>query len=265
MTKNSLTYIANAGVMLSLDGKKILIDPLTTPGNELYLDTEQGAREALLTNSAPYDHVDVVLVTHHHRDHFHADGILALLKAQPGAHLVSTPEVIQRLEAAGADAVLGERAEGRWTEVNLALYEHTEEICNGVPLQIFRTLHDGEDYAEVTNLMFVIKSPSMTVAQLGDSAPSIINFNGILTKIGLPLDLVIANFPYIAIPAARKLVESHLAPASLAVLHFPDPTGEAARWSEVAQKSFARVKESYLPTVLLETLGETVVLPMVAD
>lgn len=265
MKDNALTYIANAGVMLNVDGKKILIDPLTTPGNELYLDTELGAREALLTNSVPYDHVDVVLVTHHHRDHFHAEGILALLKAQPGAHLVSTPEVIQRLKAAGADVVLGERAEGRWTEVNLALYSHTEITCNGVTLQIFRTLHDGEAYADVINLMFVIKSPSMVVAQLGDSAPAEVNFEGILSKIGSPLDLVIANFPYIAIPAARKLVEIHLAPASLAVLHFPDPTGEAARWTEVAKKSFGRVRQGYLHTVLLETLGETVVLPMVVD
>lgn len=265
MTENILTYIANAGVMLSLDGKKILIDPLTTPGNELYLDTEQGAREALLTNAAPYDHVDVVLVTHHHRDHFHAEGILALLKAQPGAHLVSTPEVIRRLKEAGADAVLGDKAEGRWTEVNLALYEHTEVICNSVTLQIFRTLHDGKDYADVTNLMVVIKSPSLVVAQLGDSAPAEINFDGILSKIGVSLDMVIANFPYIAIPAARKLVEGHLAPASLAVLHFPDPTGEAASWTKLAKKSFARVKEIYLPTVLLETLGETVDLPMVVD
>lgn len=274
MTEISLTYIANAGVMLKLDGKKILIDPLTTPGNALYLDTEQGAREALLANAAPYDHVDVVLVTHHHRDHFHAEGILDLLKAQPGAHLVSSPEVIQRLTVAfdatssregtesGANSALGSE---RWTAVNLGLYEHTELTCNGVTLQIFRTLHDGEDYAAVTNLMFVIKSPSMVVAQLGDSAPAEINFDGILSKIGSPLDLVITNFPYIAIPAARKLVEVHLAPAALAVLHFPDPTGEAARWTEVAKKSFARVKEHYLPTVLLETLGETVLLPMVAD
>jgi len=274
MTENSLTYIANAGVMLKLDGKKILIDPLTTPGNVLYLDTEQGVREALLANAAPYDHVDLVLVTHHHRDHFHAEGILDLLEAQPGAHLVSSPEVIQRLKAATNATSTGESAEpgtstvlgsDRWTAVELELYAHTELTCNGVTLQIFRTLHDGEDYAAVTNLMFVIKSPSMVVAQLGDSAPAEINFDGILSKIGSPLDLVITNFPYIAIPAARKLVEVHLAPASLAVLHFPDPTGEAARWTEVAKKSFARVKEHYLPTVLLETLGETVLLPMVAD
>lgn len=267
-----MTYIANAGVMLKLDGKKILIDPLTTPGNVLYLDTEQGAREALLANAAPYDHVDVVLVTHHHRDHFHAEGILALLEAQPGAHLVSSPEVIQRLELAAESTLSGEVFESgastdlesdRWTAVNLDLYSHTEITCSGVTLQIFRTLHDGEDYADVTNLMFVIKSHSMVVAQLGDSAPADINFEGILSKIGSPLDLVIANFPYIAIPTARKLVESHLAPASLAVIHFPDPTGEAARWTEVAKKSFARVKENYLPTVLLETLGEIVNLPMV--
>jgi len=263
MSDNAMTYIANAGVMLKLDGKKILIDPLTTPGNAIYLDTDQGASKALLENSAPFDDVDVVLVTHHHRDHFHAEGILKLLKAQSRAHLVSSPEVIQRLKTAGAEESLGGKAGERWSEVALDLHEHVALTCKGVSLQVFRTLHDGEDYADVTNLMFVIKSSSMVVAHLGDSAPIAANFEGILMNIGEPVDLLVANFPYIAIPTARRLIETHLAPASLAVLHFPDPSKEAASWTIVAKKSFARVKANYLPTVLLETLGETLALPVV--
>lgn len=259
MTENTLTYIANAGVMLKLGGKKILIDALTTPGNEIYLDTEQLASEAMFGDLAPYDNVDLVLVTHHHRDHFHAESVLKLLKAQPGAHLVSSPEVIRRLKSADVASELGT---GRWTEVDLALDEHAEIDCKGLMLQIFRTRHDGQDYTDVTNLMFVIKS-DLVVAHLGDSAPVVENFEGLLPKLGQTPDLVIVNFPYIAIPAARRLLESHLAPASLAVLHFPDASGEAARWSVVAKKSFARVREDYLPTVLLETLGETLALPVV--
>jgi L-ascorbate metabolism protein UlaG (beta-lactamase superfamily) len=41
MIENTVTYIANACLMLNLEEKKILIDPLSTPGNEIYLDTEQ--------------------------------------------------------------------------------------------------------------------------------------------------------------------------------------------------------------------------------
>lgn len=279
MSENALTYISNAGVMLSLNGKKILIDPLTMPDNQIYVDTEPGIRRALFENAAPYNDIDLVLVSHHHRDHFHAESILALLRAQPGAQLVSTPEVVRRvLEVAQGEAAGGDWAGlnlntgtpfslDRLTAVNLAIGESVTLEIGGVRLQVFRTLHDGEDYAEVPNLMFVIDS-GLVVAHLGDSAPVLENFVG--TMLGniiaqQPIDLLIANFPYIAIPAARKLVAEVSKPAALAVVHFPDPHKEAARWTTVAKKSFARVRESYLPAVLLETLGECVALPLVVD
>ncbi|SCZ79617.1 L-ascorbate metabolism protein UlaG, beta-lactamase superfamily [Acidaminobacter hydrogenoformans DSM 2784] len=271
-----LTYISNAGVMLSLNGKKILIDPLTTPDNQIYVDTEPGIRGALLQNAAPYNDVDVVLVSHHHRDHFHAESMLQLLKAQPGSQLVSTPEVVRRV----LEAAEGEAAGGDWAGLNmnagtplsldrlrvvdLATGEAAALEISGVKLQVFRTLHDGEDYAEVPNLMFVIEC-GMVVAHLGDSAPVPQNFAGAAFADAIarqPIDLLIANFPYIAIPAARKLVAEMLKPAALAVVHFPDPYKEAARWATVAKKSFARVQENYLPAVLLETLGECVALPL---
>ena len=275
MSENRLTYISNAGVMLSLNGKKLLIDPLTTPDNQIYVDTEPGIRRALIENTAPYNDIDLVLVSHHHRDHFHAESVLALLKAHPEAQLVSTPEVVRRvLEAAKAEAAGGDWAGlsiiadtslslDRLTAVDLSIGGSVSmEIC-GVGLRVFRTLHDGKDYAEVPNLMFLIES-GLTVAHLGDSAPVKENFTSAAfseTIAYKPIDLLIANFPYIAIPAARKLVAEVLKPAALAVVHFPDPHKEAAQWTTVAKKSFARVREDYLPAVLLETLGMCVALP----
>lgn len=275
MNENALTYISNAGVMLLLNGKKILIDPLTTPDNQIYVDTEPGIRRALFENAAPYNDIDLVLVSHHHRDHFHAESILVLLKAQPGARLVSTPEVVRRVLAAEREAAGGDWAGlnlgagtplslDRLTAVDLAIGESAALEIGGVRLQVFRTMHDGEDYADVPNLMFVIDC-GLVVVHLGDSAPVMENFVGAAfseTIARQPVDLLIANFPYIAIPAARKLVAEVLKPSALAVVHFPDPHKEAARWTAVAKKSFARVQEDYLPAVLLETLGTCVALPL---
>jgi hypothetical protein len=63
---------------------------------------------------------------------------------------VSSPEVIKRLNAAAAKDALETNAElgdlqRQWTEVNLALHEHMKMTYKGVTLQVFRTLHDGED------------------------------------------------------------------------------------------------------------------------
>ena len=257
MSRNSLKYISNAGVMLQIGGRKILFDPLTIPENEIYKDTDPLAREGLLASTPPYDGVDLVLITHHHRDHFHAESVLALLKQQPGASLVSTGEVIRRIKALDEEDQI---SESRLYAPELGMYEQVEITVNGIRLRLSRTLHDGEDYAEVENLMIMVEG-DLRIAHLGDSAPVEKNFEGLQGCFGGPIDLLIANFPYVALPKARKLIQTCLDPRLLAVVHFPDPEKPAASWTVVAKKSFDRVKANYLPTVLLERLGETIALP----
>jgi L-ascorbate metabolism protein UlaG (beta-lactamase superfamily) len=254
MSENTLTYIANAGVLLCLGGKKILIDPLTKPGNEIYQDTDNSVRTKLFIQASPYDHVDLVLITHHHRDHFDAPSVLECLKAHSGAVLVSTTEVVSRLEALNVDNQIDP---SRLKPVSLELYESVSLEIADIRLLVFRTLHDGTDYADVPNLMFVAES-GLTIAHLGDSAPTVLNFQHVHHALSKPLDVLIANFPYVAIPAARKLVQTQLRPAKLVIVHLPDPEKEAASWIPIAKRSYERVKDQFIPVHFMETTGATI-------
>lgn len=256
-----LTYIANAGVMVQVHGKKILFDPLTKPGNELYKDTEPVVRDRLLKNEAPYENIDLILVTHHHRDHFHDESVYAMMIAQPQAVLISTPEVLRRVKALDHSGILDH---SRFAAPELALYGEAVLTVKDMTLRIRSTLHDGEDYQDVENFVFLLDA-GFKVAHLGDSKPAYENFMDLWHAKTEGIDLLIVNFPYVTLPSARKLVQDLLMPAQLAVVHFPDPDKPGARWTEVAKKSFGRVKDSYLPTVLLESLGQTMTLPQIQD
>jgi L-ascorbate metabolism protein UlaG (beta-lactamase superfamily) len=246
---NSLIYVSNAGVLLNLGGKKILIDALTLPGNDIYKDTEPLIRDKIIQGIPPFDQIDLFLVTHHHRDHFDAESVINCLEYQQGLVLVSTQEVVSRLSAYS-----GNVSSNRCFALNPTLYgSETMEIC-GVTLSAFRTLHDGEGYETVQNLMFVLKH-GITVVHLGDTAPKAMNFEPFKSMIPESVSVLIANFPYIALPVARKMIQAYINPEKVVVVHFPDPEKPAGTWTEIARKSFERVKSQFAPTIFMEQLG----------
>jgi L-ascorbate metabolism protein UlaG (beta-lactamase superfamily) len=81
-----IMYVANEGVLLSTGGKRVLIDGLhreyktypTLP--EPYLGQIEKAQ-------APFDKIDLILVSHAHRDHFDPESVGVHLKNNPNARL----------------------------------------------------------------------------------------------------------------------------------------------------------------------------------
>lgn len=86
-----ITRTANAGVLLELDGVKILLDGVCRAG-EVYLGTPDSLR-ARLEQQAP----DVVAVTHAHEDHF--DAVYAAFYARAAGRRVLTPDTAEPAKA----------------------------------------------------------------------------------------------------------------------------------------------------------------------
>src|ERR671910_609429 len=73
----SVTFLANEGVMLAADGKKVLIDALFLKYERSYAVPADSTLAALQRARPPFDSVDIVLVTHRHGDHFHPAPVTA--------------------------------------------------------------------------------------------------------------------------------------------------------------------------------------------
>src|SRR5688572_24828585 len=93
----SLTFLANEGVMLSGDGKKVLIDALFLKYERGYAVAADSTLAALQRARPPFDSIDLVLVTHRHGDHFQPVPVEAHLRANPRATLVTSLQVIDSL------------------------------------------------------------------------------------------------------------------------------------------------------------------------
>ena len=74
-TQPIVRYVANSGMLVSVDGRHFLIDAPIRDGIEPYPTSSPEERVRLETARPPYDGVDAILITHWHEDHFSAEAI----------------------------------------------------------------------------------------------------------------------------------------------------------------------------------------------
>lgn len=95
-----VTYIGSAGYMLESASKKVLID---APFSDFVKKFEvpvasQVTQTQIASGEAPFNDIDLILVTHSHPGHFEPGVLAGCLKNNPDAKLVSTPVVYEILE-----------------------------------------------------------------------------------------------------------------------------------------------------------------------
>jgi len=55
-------------------------------------------REKIETAKAPFDQINLILVSHRHLDHFHPESVAQHLQHNPKAFLVSSQQVVDEVE-----------------------------------------------------------------------------------------------------------------------------------------------------------------------
>lgn len=183
---------ANAGVLLTLDDVKILLDGVCREV-EPYPATPPEIRQELLS-SPP----DAVLFTHNHEDHF--DPAYCQAVKRP---VLATAQTTQELS--GVELLPNEVTIGKLRVI-------------AVP-----TRHMGH-YGKTTEHQSYIVQGSRTVWFLGDASPTELRKLAAFPK----PDVLMIPYPYISTPAAIKMVETYL-PCKIVLLHMPlsenDPEG----------------------------------------
>lgn len=152
-----LQRVSNAGVLLQLDGVKILLDGFCG-GEGPYLGTPAHLHQQLLRDPA-----DLLAFTHEHQDHF--DAALASQYHEQTLRPVIGPENLPYSTTSRGVAV------------------------GGVSIQPVKSRHIGKEYFHIPHVSYCIRG-SQTVWFLGDAVPS--QWHGI----GERADVIIAPFAY---------------------------------------------------------------------
>jgi L-ascorbate metabolism protein UlaG (beta-lactamase superfamily) len=155
-----ITFISNAGFMITTGGKKILIDAL-------YPGDATPETLALMENAEPPFHdVDLVLATHDHSDHFGPQSVGRHLTNNPAAVFLSTESAVEMLRQ-GHDAF--DEIEERVIPIAVHRTGSVQETVNGIELEMLNMPHGIE--GGYLNLGIIMTIGPHRLFHTGDSGP----------------------------------------------------------------------------------------------
>lgn len=165
------TYMGNEAILVTSSESKILFDPLFHKVFGQYQAVPETMLESMFIGKAPFDNINAIFISHAHGDHFNAQSVLDLLKAQTNIRLFAPRQAIEEIKGLTKDkAVLS-----RTTAVALQLGDSpwVKQIDN-LLIEAVRVPHGGYPYRHkaVENLVFrVTLDNKATVMHMGDAEP----------------------------------------------------------------------------------------------
>ena len=211
----TITFLANEGVMLSSGGQKVLIDALFLKYGPEYAVPADSTQASLRRARDPFDSVNVVLVTHRHGDHFHPVPMAAHLRANPGATLLTSQQVIDSLRGQlSAEELRSPRIMSRTTAPGM----RRRESVAGITVELLGLPHGGTRHRIVEHLGYVVEIGGRRVLHVGDTDVSEANF--------APFRLDTARIDVALIPTwavtndeGRRVIERWIRPKQVVAFH----------------------------------------------
>jgi L-ascorbate metabolism protein UlaG (beta-lactamase superfamily) len=240
-----LTFIANEGVLITTGSNKVLIDALFDNPNPDLAAPPKEILEGMEAGMAPFDDVDLVLVTHNHPDHFSPSFAARFMENNTNTVLVTASDAASALKDNTQE---WERIQNRVFSFDLKPGETAEKTVKGIAVKIFRTLHSG-DLDSPHNLMYLIKMDGRTIFHEGDSAGKLATFK----DTGLDkekIDLALVHFWFPLHPEGERIILDVLKPDHVGLIHLPK------RLMADAPSKIDMVKSNYKDIFLLVEPGE---------
>lgn len=213
--KCEVTLTANAGVIIAIDGKEILIDALHNEKTPRFSTLSSEMLEAVWSRFSQRVPL-AVFATHLHQDHFSRSLWNEAHTRWPETSFVSPK----------ADL-----------ESTIMLKDLKESFAlDEVHVDAMLLPHEGKEYKSVVNYGYIIEIKGFTILILGDCALEATD--KILELInGRSIDLALLNFPWITLTKPRAFIQNILAPKHLGLIHLPFPQDDRGGYLPAAKKS----------------------------
>ena len=150
-----VTHVFNAGFLITIGDKRILIDAL-------YEGYPEGILKPMIHHQPPFDGIDLILATHEHHDHFSPELVGRYMRDNPQTLFVSTKSAVDQLIT--LDGNLQERS----TAVELREAERAQIEIDGLELEVIYISHG---MSGLLNLGFIITVDGYKLFHTGDLSP----------------------------------------------------------------------------------------------
>ena len=219
----TVRYIANEGVLIASANKQVLIDGLHREYLPEYLFPPPEMQSVLENARAPYNKIDLLLVSHIHGDHFHPQSIGQYLKNNPRAVFASSPQAVDEV---AKKYVENEKIKSQIRPVRYEWKSSSEINYDGVKVTFLGLRHGGERWKEMQNLGHVIEIGGKKLLHIGDADMTVENFSslGIAAK---GIDVALIPYWFLMSKEGRGLVKQQFNPKHIIAVHIPPAEAES--------------------------------------
>ncbi len=170
------TYLANEGVMISAGDVKVLFDPFFHNDYGIYQLVPDKILNSIMDNTAPYNNISAIFVSHAHGDHFAEEDMLAYMLAHTKVELVAPTQAIVEMQKLDGY----KQIEKRITGIELAYKQKPISFTvKGIKVDAVRIPHAGwPGRAEISNIVYRVTLPTLvehealTFIHMGDADPN---------------------------------------------------------------------------------------------
>ncbi len=162
-----VTYVGNAGFLVVMGQKKILVDGCFRGFAGSYL-LPQEIQDKLAKAQAPFDGIDLILATHAHGDHFDPELVRRHLQSNPNAVFASTRQATAPLMDLQRRVVTFEASRGK---------ADCQEVA-GIQVEALSLSHGAPaaGRTEILNYGYVVSVGGFSFFHTGDIDPSQVTF-----------------------------------------------------------------------------------------
>jgi len=226
----TIRYIANQGVLIRAGDRQILIDSLHREYKPAYAFPPADLQNLLENAQKPYDKIDLLLASHIHLDHFHAESIGLHLKNNPSAIFASSEQAIAEIAKNFADY---EKIKARIKPVAYEWKKPVEYNQAGIKVRFLGLRHANAQFVGIQNFGHLIEIGGKRLLHIGDADMTAENFSAFnLAKENI--DVAFIPYWFLLSENGRKLVREQFNPKQIIAVHIsPD---EAEKIAEQLRK-----------------------------
>lgn len=255
-----LRLTANAGVLMTFQGEKLLVDGLHASRAHDFSPVSAGVLDAAAAGTPPWDGIRWMFYTHLHIDHFSGCETRRVMERGRVERLF-LPAGNDGPGIDGADVAylrkwLTETA-APVQELRLAEYRPVcYPLAPGLRVTAFRSIHAAGEYEAVEHACFLFELGGRTVLFLGDSDYDKEYFAAVLA--GRKIDAAVVNPLFVTNAAGRAVVTEGVRPDRLVINHIPFAADDRLHMRKLVAHVLARWGDRLPPAAVLWDEGDTV-------
>lgn len=233
-TQVTITFLANAGLLLQYKDSSLLIDALQESSGTAFDGLPKELMEQICSNISPFSKIDAILFTHLHPDHFSEELAKQYLTYHPQTKVLLPEDKYIETQLVRSGLF------GQCVFLHAGKKLATYDLSSNIIVQAFQTQHLGSAYDQVPHFCYLISAGSKNILLSADMDYTRETLGQLQ---GIPIHAAFVNPYFFRALCTRHLFYGQLSAEQFYIYHIPSLSTDLGAMRRMVQRDLLRWEE----------------------